>query len=230
MTEKPENKSIVTRKVTFLALGILILGTIALLGFAAATPGDTPVVLIGGSVTFKAGARYSALTWQQVGNTAEYFVSPNYEVSAIALKNYSDDDGSDNPTPRDANPAKDKIHVDISNVNTWEMDVYARNNASGTEAQVASLTPVQNSSNTEIHLKLVGTGYLCPNGTNIRIKYSQTSPTCSDPPTAYTLTRIDLLIDNGSGVTTPSGTLRCVDDSATPTVGHCRIVFRGPSS
>jgi hypothetical protein len=198
---------------------------------ALANPGDTPVVLIGGTVIFKAGAQDNALTWTPVPNgekpATEYFVAPTYSISTIVLSSITTDDGTDNGVGTDSNPKKDKISVDVSNAaNSWQIDEFASANGAA-DSLVASIFPKLNGSTTELHLKVNGGGILCPK-TKYRILYGQVAG-CADFK-SYTLTKVNLLIDNASGVPTPSGTLSCVDDSSTPSTGKCRIVLRGPPS
>jgi hypothetical protein len=242
LTEQ-EEKSFLTQRVILVGLAILAVGGLLLGAFFAGgsrtgfgllfsrtpvlgTPAnaaaglDTPVVLIGGSVMFKAGSQKGTLSWTPVpasctSKCTEYFLDPGYPVSTIALKDSSDDDGTDASVGADNNPAKDKIRADISNAGSnWEIDEYAT--ISKTETQVASITP----NATEIHVKVVAPAALCLK-TSKRLVFSPTG--VCPAPDGVTFTKVALQIDNA----VVSGTLSCFDDSSTPTLGKCRIVFRG---
>lgn len=251
MTEQ-EERSFLTQRVILVGLSILAVAGLLFGAFfaggsrtgirllfsraAANSAGglDTPVVLVGGSLSFKAGSQKGTLQWTPVPGCStpctEYFLDPGYPVSTIALKNSSDDDPNDPndpPAAPDNNPAKDKIRVDISNASTWEIDEYTSVNS--VDTQVALIKPSA-AGTTEIHVKFLAgaPGGLCLTRSK-RIMYSPTGACPASGPVtdAVTFSKVTLQIDNGSNVTTSSGSLSCVDDSSKPTLGHCRIVFRG---
>ncbi len=227
MTLSTEERSFVTTAIISVALGVGVLGAAVAIFVnkaASAGTGDTPVILVGGSLSFKAGSQKGTLSWTPVPATCtsactEYFLDPGYSVSTIALKDSSVDDGTDAPVPADNNPAKDKIRADISNASTWEIDEYATFNSSA-EAQVASITP----NATQIHVKVVAPAALCLK-TPKRLVFSPTG--VCPAPDGVAFTRVALQIDNGPGTTVASGSLSCVDDSADDNPNKCRIAFRG---
>ncbi len=197
---------------------------------------DTPVVLVGGSMTFKAGAYQNPQAWSTDTANKEYHVSPAYQVSTIVLKAILLPD-NDTTGSGDANPTTDKIRIDVSTASTWEIDEFTL--ASPSKA-VVKIFPKQNGSITEIHLLLLdGNGMLCPvNAANmIRIRYSPT-PSCpapapspsGTPPTAPVFSQVSVILNNevGPDGTTPqpTATLNCIDSAGDP-VGKCRISFRG---
>jgi hypothetical protein len=176
------------------------------LGIAAGL--DTPVVLVGGSLTFNADSSYP---WTLVsGNT--YQVAPNYAIKAIVVNT-------------DLAGGTDKLKVDISNASSWEVDEYI---AGTPEVEVASITGVASnpSAPSPIYLKLVS-GYLCPGPAPITaISYGIASG-CPAPPPAPTpdpikFSKVTITVN---GQPLPSATLACYDSSDPQ--GTCRIVFRG---
>ncbi len=193
------------------------------LGFLGAQSGDTPVVLVGGSLMFRAGK--GAVVWQATPPVSpstkviQYSVTPDYQVASIAVKAKPDSDpNDDNPAPAsDGKLSSDLFRVDVPNGTTWEVDEFT----DASDQPVASITPVSG----DIVLKLLDTsGFLCPQGNkNVRILYGKQSD-CSD---AVNFTKVSLTV-TANGVTQANGTLVCVDLNNKP--NHCRIVFRGPAS
>jgi hypothetical protein len=216
-----EERKTINRSLLSVGLGVGILGAFlftgikALLIRAAANSDDTPVIVIGGSMTFKSGSKKSP-PWTEVSAGKEYSVSPGYPISTIVVKLIGSDDGGNNPDPGDANPNTDKLRVDVSLASSWKIDAYA--DPSDAASPVVSIAPNESG---EIHLvRLDPNALLCPNDSKKRVMYGHT-PDCKDPITFY---RIGLKV-NGQ----PTGTLICIDD-AVKTVGKCRIVFRGTPS
>src|SRR5258708_6312908 len=101
MTMTPEDKKFTTQRIALVGLAVFVLGGSLvgafLLGNSAkairglfsdinnvlSDSGDTPVVLVGGSLKFIAGA--SSFPWMQDSPTT-FHVSPNYAVKTIAIK------------------------------------------------------------------------------------------------------------------------------------------------
>lgn len=231
MTIAPEERQFVTKSFFAVALGVAALGaaTFAIFLHYASTgrlfayrpvanSGDTPVILVGGSMIFKSGSKNSP-AWVPVTGGQDYYLTPNYDISEIVVKMIASDDGGDGHDAGDANTHTDKLRVDISAASTWEVDAYAQ---SDDQHAVVSITPRENSSGqTEIHLVRLDTSQgatLCPNGSLKRIKYGHTAD-CSD---RVVFSKIELKVDSQS-----RGTITCIDDAA-KLLGRCRIVFRGP--
>jgi len=233
MTMTAEERSFVTTAIVSVAVGLIVLGV----GFEVlekkatvqkfvqfANPGDTPVVLVGGTLTVKSGAQATPPSWTQVTPNVEYSVDPGYAVAKIVVKKNAPADG-DNPQPGDAQPASDRLSVDVSDAGTWEIDVYAIA-PGGTQAkEVATLTP--KAGKTEIDLNVLqssdSTAALCPvpsSTVRIGLGHSGSTGKCPD---ASSFDSVILKLDN-----VVTGTFNCSD--ANGTKGNCRIVLRGPSS
>jgi hypothetical protein len=244
MTLSLEDLKLVTKRFALVGGGFFVLGGVGLfVGFkfleskiaTTGHGGDTPVVLVGGSMTFKADAYQTPQAWLTYTANKEYYVSPNYQISTIVLKAVV---GPDNDTTGsgDANSSTDKIRVDVSNADTWEIDEYTV--ASG-NTPVVKIAPKQNGSITEIHLYLLDAGgMLCPvNQNNVRIRYSPTTSCPAPPPSAGTtppvapiFSQVSIRLNNdlaSDGVTPqPTATLNCIDSTGDPT-GKCKIVLKG---
>ena len=230
MTMTPDERQFTTKAIFAVALGVVVLGAMTSVGVShfakvslittAANSGDTPVVLVGGSMTFKSGSKKSP-AWAPVTPHQEYYLTPGYDIATIVLKFIGSDDGGDNHDPDDANIHKDKLRVDISAATSWEVDAYTQ---SDDLHAVVQITPKQNGSGqSEIHLVRLDQAQgatLCPNGSMKRIKYGRT-PDCSE---TLVFSKIELKVDGQS-----SGTINCIDD-AVKKVGTCKIILRGPSS
>jgi hypothetical protein len=246
MTMTAEERSFVTTAIVSVAIGLTVLGV----GFEVlerttaehklvriANPGDTPVVLIGGSMVFKAAAYQTPQAWSTDTPNKEYHVSPAYQISTIVLKAIAGAD-NDNLGSGDANATTDKLRLDVSTANTWEIDEFS---VAGGGKPVVKLVPKQNGTTTEIHLVLLDPGgMLCPVNSNnmIRISYSPTQ-NCPAPAagsqTSPVFSQVSVILNGevtSSGAPQPSATLNCIDstDSTGDPAGKCRIVFRGPPS
>jgi hypothetical protein len=231
-----DERTTVTRAIFSVGLGVSVLGGLLFFGIkelftshAAANSGDTPVILVGGSMTFKAGAYQTPQSWSTVTAGQEYSVAPSYQISTIVVKATAPADG-DGSNPGDANPTTDKLRLDVSTASSWEIDEFT--SAYGSNP-VTKIFPKQNGAITEIHLALLDTnGTLCPvNSANMkRISYSPTKqcPAQGSLPDA-TFSQVSVTLNGdvtAAGTPQPSGTLNCVDSAGDP-LGKCRIALKG---
>jgi hypothetical protein len=247
MTLATDDKRFITQKIALVGLGVSLLSSSIvgvfvvrslvtaikeLFAHSFADSGDTPVVLVGGSMTFKAGAYKAGQSWMQ--DDTGYHVSPSYQISTIVLKTSAPPDNNDSTNSGDANPGTDKLRVDVSASNSWEIDEFSV--AGGNTNPVVKIFPQQNGPVTEIHLVLLdNTGKLCPvTRKNVRLRYIPNIQTCpnpplpDDPPTGSppvppVLSQISIKLN---GEANPSGTLSCFDSGGDP-AGKCRIALKG---
>jgi hypothetical protein len=225
MTFTAEDRSFITRALVLTGLGIIVvLGGLMLVRTGrppAERPlvsGDTPVVLVGGTLAFKADSSYP---WTLVSGT--YQATPNYAIKAIVVKQDLTDGDS----------GADKLKVDISNAASWEVDEYISGAVGAPDVEVASITGVASTPSTPspIYLKLsTGGGYLCPGTTPITLIAYSIAP-CPPPPAppppppvpdGITFSKVSITVN---GQPQPTATLACYDTSDPK--GKCRIVFRG---
>lgn len=184
-----------------------------------AAPVDTPIVLVGGSLTFTTAA--SGYQWWQDGS-AGFHVSPSYAIKSIVVKTNQSGDG-------DGTAGSDKLRVDVSNANitSWEVDEFisppAGSPPNTADTKVASITWPTDPTYGAYAIHLTGlSGYLCYSaGTPTVIPYGQSSG-CSDPPGTIVFSTVSVMVN---GQTQPTATLNCLDSSDPK--GQCRIVFRG---
>jgi hypothetical protein len=198
-----------------LALGYLAIVVIGNRIVAAQNrrPGDTPVVLIGGSLRFKAGSTIANDAWQQKVLNQDYWY-PAYRLAVIALKQKTASIGDD-PDVDDVDTTTDTTRIPISNSN-WRADLFTV--ASGNKP-VAHLAGTR--ANLQIHIILDDTkGNLCPVGKPIIKKVTYVpSRDCNDDSLKFS--KINVTVN---GVATTPASLNC---PATPTGDHhCKIVFR----
>jgi hypothetical protein len=189
--------------------------------------GDSPVVIIGGSLTFK--APYN--NWTASTTDTGYTVDPQYQIGTIAVKARSDPDpaaptdGSDpnKDRPDDHKAKTDAISVDVSHANSWEVDEYTATDTdlSIPSVVITSLPSTSSPPSYPIKLALKSGASLCPTS-NKRLGYRDaTSATCPDPNIVFTMVRIKL--DTGAGLK-DAGILGCFDKNGKE--GICRVVFR----
>jgi hypothetical protein len=222
MTLMAEDRSFIIRALALTGAGIVVALGALMLARSGRTPvvevplvsGDTPVVLVGGSLTFNAGD--STYPWAPVSGTT-YQTTPKYPILKIVVKQ---DTGTD-----DSSAGSDKLRVDVSNATSWEVDEYISPAKAGDpDVQVTSITGVETNSGTAspIYLNLVK-GYLCPGATKAitAITFGLMSG-CTDPPNTIKFSKVSITINNQPQ---PTATLACYDSSDPQ--GQCRIVFRG---
>ncbi len=198
-----------------IATGVSALTLAASIGFAqAAHPGDTPVVLMGGTVTVKVGSRDNGQKWKQ--KSGKYHAKPAFPIAVIVLKNTAPDDSDDNHKADDDDPSTDQPQhrIDVSVAGSWKVDVFAL--ATG-GSPIITIT-----SGSDIQLALVDpSGALCKDSKR-RTAYS-TDRGCTDQgKRAATFAKAVVTVD---GTVPPNGTLTCAASGP----GKCRIVFRYPS-
>jgi hypothetical protein len=183
MTLTLDDLKLVTKRFALVGGGFFVLGILGLFAgikildskiaaiVTTGRGGDTPVVLVGGSMTFKADAYQTPQAWLTDTAYKEYHVSPTYQISTVVLKAVLGPD-NDATGSGDGNPTTDKIRLNVSTAENWEIDEYTV--ASG-NIPVVKIFPKQNGTITEIHLYLLDAGgMLCPvnAGNMIRIRYS----------------------------------------------------------
>jgi hypothetical protein len=196
-----------------LALGYLPIMVIGNPIAVAQRPGDTPVVLIGGSLEFKGGRGAHNDAWQQVVLNQEYYYPASYRVGVIALKQKPTSTGN-GPDRDDADSRTDKTPVPISNPN-WRADLFT---VASPNRPVAHLMadPVT----LQIHIILDDTnGKLCTVGNPIeRVTYVP-SKDCNDK--LFNFSKINITVN---GVAATPGSLPC--QAATGPNYKCKIVLR----
>jgi hypothetical protein len=175
--------------------------------------GDTPVVLIGGSLTVQESSTDSKQTWGPHGNG--YRASSPHAVAEIALKkDYKPNNHDDSHRGDDDDTSKDMgSPIPVTSAAPWSVKLYAK------EKNDAVLL---------IEVSPPGTDYLLT-------LLDQSGSLCPDPVTKSPRRMEYFLNSSCSGeahfdraeVTTNVGTpppLTCVDSNNQP--GMCRIVFR----
>ena len=220
MTMTFEERKAVTQKLFLVGVSTFILGTLAVLVFralfAAAGSGDTPVIVIGGSLTFKAGDKNVAWTSD---SATQYHVSPTYAVAALVVKAKSAPDSGDAPVGDDSSMKTDRLVVDLSGATSWEIDEYTK--ASDASPVVAIASSPSSSNNINLILKDQN-GFFCANKQMKRITYGL-NQSCSDPNNTISFAKVSVSVNNQE-----VGILDCIDQNNNP--GICRIVFRGSTN
>lgn len=212
MAKLIEERETTTRNIVLMLARSLALACVALAVFhspaAAQGKGDTPVVLVGGSVHFKAGSQPTADDWQEKTKNQDYFYTVNLPVNVIVLKNSSAADGN-SPDPDDSNPTTDNNRISISDPNSWRVDLFTLASPS---VPVAHLEPQADG----IHIILDDAkGQLCP--TPNQIAYQPTADCSQDKKPKFS--QINLIVASKQ-----VANLTCMDAK-----GHknkCRFVLR----
>ncbi len=179
--------------------------------------GDTPVVLIGGSLTIQEGSTDSTQTWGTYGNG--YRASSPHAVTEIALKNdYRPKDHKDSHRDDDDNRSTDMgTPIPVTSTASWKVELFAKESNNNAVLLISSDPP-----GTDYQLTLLDQGgRLCPDPDapkSERRKVYYLDSKCT----------VEAHFDKAI-VTTNVGTsppLTCVDSNNEP--GYCRIVLRYP--
>jgi hypothetical protein len=181
-----------------------------------AHPGDTPVVLIGGSLIVKHGSRDKNQKWDSK-NSSEYHTSLTHPIASIALKKYAHPDHDDDHRAEDLDPDTDLERIDIPSAASWKVDIYEQNSDKHSAISIASARSL------DVRLTLENrAGSLCEHSKR-RIAYSIEPGRTESGQRNATLAKA-VVSFNGN----VAGTLNSLDlKSNTP--GICRIVFRYPA-
>lgn len=210
------------RNLVLIGAGCLVMGGLAIGCSRSAVPkpqvvpfggkGDSPVVLVGGSLIFRAHLN----PWQPVSAT-EYYVSPGSSVKTIVVKaKPAMDSDTGGNTGDDNNAATDAIKVDVSQATSWKIDEYAGG---------AVVTTLSLNADGTIHLVQTGGGYLCPTDGKQKNKIEFTQDAGCNNSVTFTQVGISATYPAQQGPQTITlGTLACVDENFNP--GNCRIVLR----
>jgi hypothetical protein len=183
------------------------------LGVPFGGKGDSPVVLVGGSLIFRAHLN----PWQPVSAT-EYYVSPGSSVKTIVVKAKPAQDSETGGNTGDDNDATtDEIRVDVSQATTWQIDEYAGS---------AVVTTLSLNADGTIHLVQTGSVYLCPTDGKPKNKIEFTQDAGCKNPVTFTQVGISATYpaQQGQPKTITLGNLACVDENLNQ--GNCRIVLR----
>jgi hypothetical protein len=177
--------------------------------------GDTPVVLIGGSVVVKHGSKDTNQRWTPKHN-GEYHTTLAHPIASIALKKYALPDHDDHHRADDLDSDTDLERIDIPAGASWKVDIYEQNSDKHSAISIAS------AANLGILLTLENEGGSFCEHSERRIAYSidpsRTEAGLKNAKIAKAVVSVD-----GKVV----GTIHPIDlKSNTP--GICRIVFRYP--
>lgn len=200
---------------------------VMIFGQPAGGQGDTPAVLIGGSLTFKTEAR---IPWSQSGSG--YSLTPKNPIASIAIEEDAPPDTTDNPDPDDNKGLDDAAYFDVSDADRWEIDVFA-----DSTNQVASVNASTITAGKPYPIQLTSaSGKLCDISTSsVKLTRLGFSPdgSCSQASTqAATFDHFVLsvykTINNKQSILTYSGTFHCNDTKHEDQ--KCRVVLRSGTS
>lgn len=178
--------------------------------------GDTPVVLIGGSVVVKHGSKDKSQRWNPK-HSGEYHTALTHPIASIVLKKYAHPDNDDDHRADDLDPDTDLQRIDVPSAASWKVDIYAKNSDKRSAISIASGT------RSDVRLTLENqAGSLCEHSKR-RIAYSIDPGRTESGQRNATFAKAIVSFDGNV-----AGTLNAIDlKSNTP--GICRIVFRYPS-
>ena len=166
--------------------------------------GDTPVVLIGGSVKLEEHSR-TGQNWLPVTPLTTYGAPAGDPILTIVVKN--------NPGDGDGDALTDRLRIPVPVGASWEIDL-ATDEVHGTAVKIQpdSTTP------TNIDATAI-TGALCFDSGNKRLNYSHSVCSGGNSPGTDTFTNIIVKINN-----VPIGTFNCVNSAGAPNL--CKIVLK----
>jgi hypothetical protein len=177
--------------------------------------GDTPVVLIGGSLIVKHGSKDKNQKWNSE-NSSEYHTTLPHPIASIALKKYAHPDNDDDYRADDEDPNTDLQRIDVPAAASWKVDIYAQNSDKHSAISIASAKSL------DVLLALENQAGSLSEHSKRRIAYSIDPGRTESGQRNATLAKAVVSFDGNV-----AGTLNSIDlKSNTP--GICRIVFRYP--
>ena len=176
---------------------------------------DTPVVLIGGSMGFKVGAKDRKAVWQEISARQEYHTLSADPVREIAIKTTAEPDNDDHHRGDDADAKTDKHGFPVSEGAPFQINVFTV--GSGTKPAASISSP----DGKNILLKNLVSGSTLHPKSERRLHYSSDgSGTNSE-----IFSKVEVQIGSQ-----PSVPLHCLLDPSpsnpNPSHGKCRIVLR----
>jgi hypothetical protein len=175
--------------------------------------GDTPVVLIGGSVIVKHGSKDKAQVWSP-SSPRDYHTALKQPIASIALKKHANPDHDDDHRVDDLDPATDLERIDIPHGASWKVDVFEQKSDKKAALSIASANDLG------ILLTLVNESGSLQEHSKRRIGYGVDSQRSELGLKDAKITKAVVSVDGKV-----AGTLSSIDlKSNTP--GICRIVFR----
>jgi hypothetical protein len=178
--------------------------------------GDTPVVLIGGSLIIKHGSKDKNQKWNSK-NSSEYHTTLAHPIESIALKKFAHPDNDDDHRADDLDPDTDMERIDIPSAASWKVDIYEQNSDKHSAISIASGT------RSDVRLTLENQAGSLHEHSKRRIAYSIDPDRTESGQRNATFAKAVVSLDGNV-----AGTLNSIDlKSNTP--GICRIVFRYPS-
>ena len=177
--------------------------------------GDTPVILIGGSVVVKHGSKDTSQRWVPK-HSGGYHTTLAHPIASIVLKKYAHPDHDDEHRVDDMDPETDLERIDIPSAASWKVDIYEQNSDDHSAISIASDT------NLGVLLTLEDQGGSFSEHSKRRIAYTIDSGNSESGLKDAKIAKAVVTVDGKV-----AGTLHPVDlKSNTP--GICRIVFRYP--
>jgi hypothetical protein len=187
---------------------------------------DTPVILIGGSVTFKQKSKGTKLNWDPLTDGRNgYTTNGKGPIATIVIKaNYEGTDSEIN------DGSTDRLRVSVPDGKTWSVDLFTKKPSPNKAKVTISSSDTSKLSTIDMVLLDSKLGILCPDATtsvkSVANVYYNDSGSCPNPPVADEntfFTSITVTVDNKV-----VGTLNCfsVDSTGTTVDNKCRVVFR----
>lgn len=176
---------------------------------------DSPVVVIGGSMIFKVGAKDPKAAWQKISERQEYHTASTDPVRAIVIKTSAEPDDDDHHRGDDLNETTDKHGFSVPADTSFHINVFTVGSGAKPAASISS-TDGKN-----IRLKNLISGSILHPKSDRRLHYS------SDGSGTNSEIFAKVEVQIGSQ---PSVPIHCLLDptpgNPKPSHGKCRIVLR----
>ena len=99
---------------------------------------DSPVVVVGGSMIFKVGAKDPNAAWQKINERQEYHTVSTYPVRAIVIKSSAEPDDDDHHRGDDLNAETDKHGFSVPAGTSFHIDVFTVGSGAKPAASISS--------------------------------------------------------------------------------------------
>ena len=208
---KAFRRKLVIAGISAVVLFALVVVLRFVIAFFVADSGDTPIVLIGGSMSFEQQSKSKPQTWEELNDRTGYHTAGRDPISLIVIKKKKSDKPGDT--------SSDKVPYPIPDNATWSVQLFTQNLGTDRAAVTVSPEPGTNDVDISINPQL---GIFCMDKkAKPNTVYFNDSGSCPKPPDADLMTHFTKMTVNIGGT---SDTQNCSD----PDLGNynCKVVFR----
>ena len=209
---KPFRRKLVIAGISAVVLFALVVAFKFVIAFFVADSGDTPIVLIGGSMSFEQQSKSKPQqTWEERDDKTGYYTAGRDPINLIVIKKKKSDDPGDT--------SSDKVPYPIPDKATWSVQLFTQN--LGSDQAAVTVSPESGTNYVDITINPQRGIFCMDKKAKPNTVYFNDSGSCPKPPDADPKTHFTKMTVKIGGT---SDTQICSD----PDLGNynCKVVFR----